>query len=91
MYTKDKTIINHSDIDNVFESLYSTIISHIQKSLGKSSGWIVDSVVNHTIKYKPLHSSSYIKLPKELVHTKEGLIIAQNVDDNEFFKWCLAR
>ena len=32
-----KTIINESDIDDVFESTYTTIISNIQKSLGKGS------------------------------------------------------
>ena len=29
--------INESDIDDVFKSIYSTIISNIQKSLGKGS------------------------------------------------------
>ena len=32
--SKAETIINESDIDDVFESIYSTIISNIQKSLG---------------------------------------------------------
>ena len=30
-------IINESDIDNVFESIYATTITNIQKSLGKGS------------------------------------------------------
>ena len=34
---KAETVINESDVDNVFESFSSTIISNIQKSLGKSS------------------------------------------------------
>ena len=58
---------NGSDIDDVFESIYSVIISNIQKSLGRGSGWIIDSVVDHTTnisKYKPLAGSSYMKLPK---------------------------
>ena len=58
---------NGSDIDDVFESIYSVIISNIHKSLGRGSGWIIDSVVDHTTnisKYKPLASSSYMKLPK---------------------------
>ena len=33
--SKEDTIINESDIDDVFESIYTTIISNIQKSLGK--------------------------------------------------------
>ena len=36
-------IINKSDIDNVFESVYTTIISNIQDFLGKGLGWIIDS------------------------------------------------
>ena len=43
------TIINESDIDNVFESTYTAIISNIWKSLGKSSGGIIDSVIDHNI------------------------------------------
>ena len=38
-----ETIIYQSDIDDVFESMYSAIISSIQKSLGKDSGWNSDS------------------------------------------------
>ena len=50
------TIINESDIDDVFESIYTAIISNIWKSLGKGSGWIIDSVIDHNInilKYNP--------------------------------------
>ena len=36
--SKAETIINASDIDNVFQSIYTTIITNIQKSLGKGSG-----------------------------------------------------
>ena len=47
--SKAETIINESDIDNVFKSVYSTIISNIQKSLVQGSGWIIDSVIGHNI------------------------------------------
>ena len=66
----------------------------MKKSLGKGSGWIIDSVIHHTIsisKYNLLARSSYIKLPKELDHSRKGLLDIQNVDDNECFKWCLVR
>ena len=42
--TKAEIIINESDIDDVFQSVYTTIITNIKKSLGKGSGWIIDSV-----------------------------------------------
>ena len=41
--------MNESDIYDVFQSIYTTIITSIQKSLGKGSGWIIDSVIDHTI------------------------------------------
>ena len=47
--SKAETIINWSNIDCIFESIYSTIVSNIQKSLGQGSGWIADSVINHNV------------------------------------------
>ena len=46
--TKYDTITNESDIDdNVFKSIYSTVITNIQKIFGKGSGWIIDSVIQY--------------------------------------------
>ena len=78
----------------MFQSLYTTIITNIQKSLGKVLDWIIDSVIDHTIsisKYNPLAGSSYIQLQKELDHPRKGFINIQNTDDNECFNWCLVR
>ena len=60
---KAEIIINDSDIDDVFKSNYTTIITNIKKSLEASSSWIIDSVIDHTIsisKYNSLAGSSYI-------------------------------
>ena len=65
------TIINEND---VFESVNTTIISNIQKVLGKVSGWIIDSFIDHNINismYNPLAGTGYIKLPKKLDHPRE--------------------
>ena len=89
-----KKMINESEIDDVFQSIYTTIITNIQISLGKSSDWTIDSVIDHTIsisKYSPLAWSSYTKLPKKLDHSRRGLINIQNTNDNECFKWCTVR
>ena len=54
--SKAETVINKSDIDDAFESVCNTIISNIQKLLGKDSSCITDSVTDHTInilKHKP--------------------------------------
>ena len=58
---KAEIIINESDIDDVFKSICSTIISNIQKSLRRGSGWVTDSVIDRNI-----NGSSYSKLSKEL-------------------------
>ena len=88
--SKVEVIINESDINDVFQSIYTTIITNIQKYLGKGSGWIIDTVIDHNIsilKYNPLAGASYMKLPKELDHPIKWLIIIQNTDDNEYFEW----
>ena len=92
--SKAEIIINESNIDDVLKSIYNTIIQNIQKSLGKGSGWIVDSVIDYTIsmsKYNTLAGSSNTKLSKELDHLRKGLTNIQNTEDNECFKWCFVR
>ena len=92
--SKAEIIINEGDVDDVFQSFYTTVITNIKKYLGKRSAWIIDSVIDHSIsisKYNPLAGSSYIKLPKELDHPRKGLINIQNIDDNECFIWSIVR
>ena len=36
-----ETIISESDIDDVFETIFITILSNIQKSLRNNLGWII--------------------------------------------------
>ena len=94
MHSKAEAIINETNIVDVFERIYSTIISNIKNSLEQGSGFIIDSVIDQNInisKYNPLAASSYIKLPTELNHPRKGLINIQNTDKNECFKWCLAK
>ena len=86
---KAEIIINESYIVDAFESIYTTIILNMQKSLRKGPNWIIDSFTDHNIsilKYNHLPGSSYIKLPKELDHPRVGLLNIQNIDDNECFK-----
>ena len=47
--SKAETIINESDIDDVFELIYNAIKSNIQKSLGQGPVWIIDSILCHNI------------------------------------------
>ena len=48
--SKAKVIINECDLDDVFQSIYTTVVSNIQISLGKYSGWIIDSVIEYNIR-----------------------------------------
>ena len=88
-HSKVETIINDNNIDDVFESIYTTVISKIQKSLGQSSGWIIHLIIDRNInisKYNPLAGSSYIKLLKELDHPGKSLYNIPSTDDNKCFK-----
>ena len=72
--SKAEITIDESDIEDVFESIYTTIISNMQKSLGKGSGWIIDSAIEHNIsisKYNLLACNNNTKLLKELDHTRK--------------------
>ena len=92
--SKAEIITNESDIDDVFQSIYSTIMINIQKSSGKGLGCITNSVIDQTIiisKYNPLAGRSYIKLPKKLDHPRKRLINIQNIDDDGCFKWWFIR
>ena len=68
-HSKAETIINESQIDNnIFKSIYTTVISNIQKFFGKDSGWIVDSLIEHYMNismYNLLPGSSYIRKEKD--------------------------
>ena len=93
--SKDKTKYDNCYSSSKAEIIInkSHIITNIPKSLGKGSGWIIDSVINHTIsiwKYNPLAGSKYIKLPKELDNPRKDLINIQNTDENQCFKCYLA-
>ena len=71
-------IINESGIDDVFPSIYTTIVTNKQKYLAQGSGLIIDSVIDHTIrnsKYNPLTRRSYLNLAKRLEHLRKGLVI----------------
>ena len=92
--SKSGIITNESHIDDVFQSIYTKITTNLQKFSGNSLGWIIDSVINHTVsisKYNPLAGSSYIKLTKEIEHPGKWLINVQNFDNKECFRWCLVR
>ena len=72
----------------MFQTTYAAIITNIQKSLGKDSGWIIDSFIDHTISIL-----KYNLWPEAVIlnYLRKELIKIQNTEDNECFKWCLGR
>ena len=90
--SKAETIINESDIYDVFQSIYTKIISNIQKSLGKAqAGLTIQSLTIILVFQSIILSKKHLKLPKELDHPRRGLINIQNIDNNECFKWPIVR
>ena len=76
MNSKAETTIHDSDIDIMFETMYTTIMTNIRKFQAKGSGWTINSVIEQNInvsKHKLLSGSSYIRLQKELNHSIKGL------------------
>ena len=58
--SKTKIIINESDIDVMLQSIYTTVKENTPKSSGKGSGWITDSVIDHTISISKYNSFAVI-------------------------------
>ena len=59
----------------------NTIISNIQKCLGKDSSWIFDSAKDHTIiisKYNPSDCISYIKSKKRVKQSQKRIMNVSN-------------
>ena len=92
MYSEEETIINESNSHYVFDPIYLTILSKIQKFIEQGYSWIIDLVIDHNIgllKGNLLAGSSYIKLPKQLRHSRTGFIYIHNTYYNKYFKWYL--
>ena len=61
MNSEREIIIDDSEIGNVFESIYNTIMTEIQKHQAGGLGWTIDSMIeqsNNISKYKILNGSS---------------------------------
>ena len=84
--SKVETTINGSNIDNAFKSVYSAIISNIQKSLGKGLGCIIDLALDHIIvisKKQPLTWQQLYQITKRVRQYKKSLVNIQIVHDTE--------
>src|SRR6201990_2988539 len=88
------SITNISQIKETVLEMINKIEEKICKFTKEGSGWIINKLLEFEIKvakYKPLRASSYIETPIRYKNPKFGLINIQNKNDNECFKWCIAR
>ena len=93
-YFTSKYEINFPDTDvsKLYKLMTDKLLESLASFVQRGSNWVFHSIEKlelNTVKYKPLSASSYIKLPKELADKKA--IINMKNDDNECFKWCIAR
>ena len=82
-----------TDVNELYNTMSGVVLERLATFQQRGSNWRFRSIINlelHTVKYKPLGGSSYIKLPDEL-ELKHAVINPENRDDNECFKWAVTR
>ena len=84
-------MIIESDIDDVFQSVYTAIMSNLQKPLGKDLSWIIVLVKEHNISLIPQLEAVISNYQQNQAIQEKGLIDIQDVDDNECFKCSIVR
>ena len=86
-----KTVINSNKYG--LNQSFQDILCRIDNWINEGSGWKIEEIHNQYLNvssYSLLIGSTYIELPNELKHSKEGLINIQN-HDNKCFLWCHVR
>ena len=69
-----------------FPVILQTFQEHLFQKTSDDLGWTIDSVIEQNVnilKYKPLRNSSYIKLPKELNHSRKHSLHIQNTGNKK--------
>jgi len=97
--TKDIPFVSWTEVNmeaTDVNELYTNAVDKMMESMAiflmGGSGWkfvAVQKLNINTVQYEPLKGSSYISLPKYLAD-KKAIINTKN-EDNQCFKWCLAR
>ena len=64
--SKAEIMIVESDIENVFKSIYATIVTNTQKSLGKGSHWILQRELILKIQNSQPKLDTFTKLKKRI-------------------------
>ena len=92
-HSKQKIILENTDLEELFIEMVDEIESAIQKTENaEGSGWVFDSIIDiklFTAKWDPLNAGSYIDLPAYLKNKKA--IINMKNQGNKCFLWCVLR
>lgn len=92
-FSSPNIILNNLDVEKSLQLSKNHILEQMARLISEGSGWTIDTINNHymnVVKYQPVNGSSYIPLPKELQHSRKGLINMKNAD-NKCFMWCHIR
>src|SRR5271155_3115189 len=90
--SKTEVVLAATDVGSLYKNARDKILETMANFQMGGSNWIFKAVVRldvNTAIYKPLRGNSYIPLPPVLAN-KKAIINMQNQDD-ECFKWCVAR
>ena len=90
--SKTEVVLAATDVSDCTKMLRDKILESMANFQMQGSNWRFKAVVKmdvNTAIYKPLKGSSYIPLPSVLAN-KKAIINMKNQDD-ECFKWCVAR
>ena len=80
------------DEEEIFHRMVERILELISNYQNMGSNWVFIQINNleiHFANWKPIKGSSYVKLPEKFKN-KKAIINIKN-DDNECFKWSVAR
>ncbi|XP_065641176.1 uncharacterized protein LOC136073505 [Hydra vulgaris] len=90
--TKAEVVLESTSLNDFYERAEQRILELLaafQRTKSNSRFVSVKKTDIDIIEYKPIKGKSYIPLPKELA-SKKAIINMKN-EDNECFKWCVAR
>ena len=88
--SKYKVITIGTDLQQVVEDFYQTMMRKTEEFQERDSGWALHHI-SHLIvninKYDPFRGGTYIPLPKEIIRKKTCINIVNN--DNACIAWCI--
>jgi len=98
--SRTEIILEVTNLDELWIKMVKQILENISSVFQMNgSGWTFHSDVSldiHTVRYRPLRGGTHVPLPKFLA-VKEALnnmyfhSEKKNLEDNQCFKWCVAR